>query len=371
MKKTLILGGTRFIGYHLLQALHEDGHNVTIFNRGITRHPGPLPPEIRCLRGDRDNPRDIEHLFRNEFDVVFDLSGFTPAQIQPISQDHRTNIGHYIFCSTPSVHKVPPPCPFNEESPRSFTANTYGGDKALAEDLLLTKHAQSGWPVTIVRPQGVFGPYDAHHAGFVFHRLLNSLPIPLRLGCDSRVNFLYVYDLVRAMLSIMDNAASRGRVYCVAGDDVTSQSGFIELCAQVCSKKPVLCSVDSAAYAELKLSAPWLDHDLVADNSRIRKEMALDFTPLEAALGQTFSWLVCHPQHTGRYRVRAERYVLRNYPVPRYVKIFWRVVDAKARLVNRLKRQRWLRHGRLRNLILFLRRLGRNVRLILGVGITT
>ncbi len=50
--KTLVLGGTQFVGRHIVQALVTAGHRVTIFNRGWP--PDHLPPEVQRLRGDRD-----------------------------------------------------------------------------------------------------------------------------------------------------------------------------------------------------------------------------------------------------------------------------------------------------------------------------
>ena len=45
------------------------------------------------------------------------------------------------------------------------------------EDLLPKDWRDEGWPVTILRPQEVFGVFEAKHAEFVFSRLHHSLPI--------------------------------------------------------------------------------------------------------------------------------------------------------------------------------------------------
>jgi 2'-hydroxyisoflavone reductase len=48
----LILGGTGFLGRHLVEAALGDGHRVTLFNRGLS---GPgLFPEVEKLEGDRE-----------------------------------------------------------------------------------------------------------------------------------------------------------------------------------------------------------------------------------------------------------------------------------------------------------------------------
>lgn len=160
MKRIALLGGTHFIGYHLLKSLYSHGHQITIFNRGITQPPIPLPREVEVIVGNRNSPKDYQKLFCKDFDVVFGLSGYNENHILPIVRDYQSSIGHYIFCSTPIVCKKSPSGLIDEESPRDFTRNTYGGDKALAEELLLSDWKTQKWPVTIFRPNGVFGPYD-------------------------------------------------------------------------------------------------------------------------------------------------------------------------------------------------------------------
>ena len=49
--KLLILGGTGFLGPHIVEAATRRGHTMTLFNRGKT-HPG-LFPDLEKLHGDR------------------------------------------------------------------------------------------------------------------------------------------------------------------------------------------------------------------------------------------------------------------------------------------------------------------------------
>ena len=55
--KVLILGGTGFIGPHLVRELRAGGHQLTLFNRG-KRNPG-LFPDIETVIGDRNGPLDV------------------------------------------------------------------------------------------------------------------------------------------------------------------------------------------------------------------------------------------------------------------------------------------------------------------------
>src|SRR6478609_8531986 len=67
-KKILILGGTGFLGPHLVDAARARGHVVTLFNRGKT-HPG-LFPDVEKLHGDRDG--HLEALANRKWDAVVD-----------------------------------------------------------------------------------------------------------------------------------------------------------------------------------------------------------------------------------------------------------------------------------------------------------
>ncbi len=64
----LILGGTGFLGRHLVEAALGDGHRVTLFNRGLS---GPdLFPEVETVRGDREV--DLSALRGRRWDAAID-----------------------------------------------------------------------------------------------------------------------------------------------------------------------------------------------------------------------------------------------------------------------------------------------------------
>lgn len=72
--RILILGGTVFLGRHLFNAAHANGHQVTLFNRGQTNP--ALYPDVEKLRGDRDG--NLHALDGRSWDAVIDTSGYVP-----------------------------------------------------------------------------------------------------------------------------------------------------------------------------------------------------------------------------------------------------------------------------------------------------
>ena len=74
----LVLGGTRFLGRHLVEAALERGHRVTAFNRGKS-NPG-LFPGVEELVGDRGG--DLSALEGRSWDAVIDTSGYLPREVR-------------------------------------------------------------------------------------------------------------------------------------------------------------------------------------------------------------------------------------------------------------------------------------------------
>ena len=62
----LVLGGTQFLGRHVVDVALARGHDVTLFNRGQTKP--DLFPDVERLRGDRDG--DLAALEGRNFDAV-------------------------------------------------------------------------------------------------------------------------------------------------------------------------------------------------------------------------------------------------------------------------------------------------------------
>src|SRR6266478_3733706 len=99
--KLLILGGTVFLGRHLVQAALAAGHDVTVFNRG--RHNADLPKEVEHLIGDRDG--QLEPLRHRRWDAVIDTCGYVPKVVRASAELLADHVEHYTFISTCSVYR--------------------------------------------------------------------------------------------------------------------------------------------------------------------------------------------------------------------------------------------------------------------------
>lgn len=167
--KVLVLGGTRFIGRHVAEALLAAGHAVSVFNRG--KSPDELPAEIERLHGDRDQGVDgLQALAGQEsgrqWDACIDVSGYTPRQVRPVAEQLAARIGRYVFISAVMSYAHPMQRPVLETQARQPPApedltevvgDSYGKLKVACEDLLVQLY---GSRATLLRPQIVIGPHD-------------------------------------------------------------------------------------------------------------------------------------------------------------------------------------------------------------------
>ena len=150
----LVLGGTIFLGRHIVEAALARGHAVTLLNRG--RHGATLFPEVERLVGDRDG--DLSALEGRTFDATIDCSGYTPAQVERIATALGERAGHVVFVSSISAYaRFEPGVMYDEASPLAKGHEGYGALKARAEQVV-----RSAWPETaaIVRPGLIVGPHD-------------------------------------------------------------------------------------------------------------------------------------------------------------------------------------------------------------------
>jgi 2'-hydroxyisoflavone reductase len=158
--KILVIGGTRFVGRHIVAAALERAHDVTLLHRNAS----DLFPDAEHLLADRDG--DLAVLDGLSFDATIDVSAYLPRQVRHLADALDGRGGRYLVISSTSVYAEPAGPGFDESSPtvpaaapdvEEITDQTYGPLKVAVENLARDIFREKA---TIVRPTYVIGPYD-------------------------------------------------------------------------------------------------------------------------------------------------------------------------------------------------------------------
>ena len=158
----LVLGGTGFIGPHMVRELLRRGHSVTLFNRG--RSNSGLFPDLETIKGDRDG--GLQGLEGRRWDAVIDNSGYVPRHVQDSARLLAKNTKRYVFVSTLSVYadftirndEDSPLATIADESTEEVTGETYGALKALCEKRAAAEIGNDR--LSILRPNYIAGSGD-------------------------------------------------------------------------------------------------------------------------------------------------------------------------------------------------------------------
>lgn len=319
--KILILGGTIFLGRHLVETALASGHEITLFNRG--QHGPDLYPQVEHLRGDRWS--DLDVLAGRTWDAVIDTSGYIPSSVRASARRLAGAVGQYVFISSISVYndvsvigvdESAPVSPITQEQLREVEqvvpptkgiiarvyGELYGGLKALCEQA--AEETMPGRTLNI-RPGLIVGPYD-HSDRFTYWvmRLARGGEILAPGRAERPVQVIDVRDLAAWTIRMVE--AGRVGVYNATGPaQLLTMGETLDACQQASGSEATFTWVDEAfllaekvqPWSQLPL---WLPDDpenagFNAVNISNALEAGLTFRPLIETTGATLAWARSRP----------------------------------------------------------------------------
>jgi 2'-hydroxyisoflavone reductase len=201
--KLLVLGGTKNLGRHVVETAVAAGHEVTLFNRGLTNP--DLFPSVRRLVGERAAP---DALGSGEWDGVIDMSGFLVRDVGLSASALRDRCGHYTYMSsiavyasktTPGMTESAPLLPWPSGAPEDqFTMDLYGPSKVRCESLLT---ATFGERTAAVRSGFVVGPYNPDFGNWGW-ALAHNEALECAARPDQPVQYIDARDLAAFLLRL-------------------------------------------------------------------------------------------------------------------------------------------------------------------------
>lgn len=299
MAAYLVTGGCGFIGSHLVEALLGAGHAVKILDDLSTGQRSNVPAGADVLVADVANPLQVERALA-DCDGCFHLAAVASVErsVQDWLGTHRTNATGtvtvldaarrrripVVYASSAAVYGDNPNVPLSEGSP-TRPQSAYGADKLASELHARVAQTVHGVPTVGLRFFNIYGPRQdprSPYSGVISifcDRLLRARGITI-FGDGQQVrDFVYVGDVVRALLLAMDRLPVEPAVFCIASGHGTTIRELAQTIARLCNV-PLKADHAPPRAGEIRAS--------IGDPSAARHHLGFaTATPLEEGLAAT------------------------------------------------------------------------------------
>jgi len=207
-----LLGGTGFVGKHLVHRLTQQGHSVRVLTRRRERHRELIVnPAVTLIETDVHDPEQLRRQFQG-IDVIINLVGILNESGKPGSGFTRAHVElpeKVVAAALASgVTRLLHMSALNADAREQHSL--YLKTKGEGEDLV---HAAStkGLVVTSFRPSVIFGAGDSFFNRFAALLKLSRPAMPLACP-ESRFAPVWVNDVTEAMCRSLDEATGGERM---------------------------------------------------------------------------------------------------------------------------------------------------------------
>ena len=266
--RILVTGGAGFIGSHLVDALLDAGHELTVFDdfnhyydpqikrQNVAR----FEERATLVEGDIRDAILVERTFaKGNFDTVIHLAA--RAGVRPSIQSPKlyftTNIDgtfnlldacryhevkDFIFASSSSVYGVNEKVPFAETDALTRTISPYAATKLAGEQICSNYAHLFGIRCMCLRFFTVYGPRqrpDLAISKFT-ERILAGQTIQQYGDGTTARDYTYIEDIVTGIISAMNYHGSSFEIFNLGGSATTTLAELIKLVEDACGKKALI-----------------------------------------------------------------------------------------------------------------------------------
>lgn len=320
--RILVIGGTSFIGPHVVKQLERMDHEVVVYHRGETNT--VLPKSVRHILGDRSNMQDyFKEFARYAPDVVIDMIPSTEKDAELMINTMDGITSRVIAISSQDVYRAYglvnkkesgelEPIPINENSDLRKNLYPYydntkedndwcnNYDKILVEKMLLET---SAFASTVLRLPAVYGPGDNQHRFFSYlnlKKIKDKRPYIIMDESFAKWHWTHAYveNVACSIVTAAVNSHSSGKIYNVGESTTPSMIDFVREIGEALSWTGEIILLTKENLPE-NLQFP-LDttQQLIIDSGKIRED--LDFREIVSrseALIRTIEWEVQNIPH--------------------------------------------------------------------------
>ena len=237
-KQVLLIGGTGFIGRHILARLMELGAKVTILSLFLPgEYNGPLLNECRCLKGDIRAPQNRDTISKTKWDIAINVGGFINQKNDQHADDevvagHFAHVRELVSLLSKTIERFVHagsaveygnnPVPHREDM-RECPLTPYAAAKVACTHYLQMQNRSNGFPAVILRPFFIYGPGQDHSKflPWLVDQARKNNVIEMTRGDQTR-DPIYIADVAEAFIRAAVATDIDGEVINVAGgEDIT------------------------------------------------------------------------------------------------------------------------------------------------------
>jgi NADH dehydrogenase len=234
--KVLVTGGTGFVGWNIVEAGVEAGHEVVSLSRGVATRRHAYP--VTSVSIDLVRPTGLVQALAG-VDVVVHAAGvMCEDDGQSFERAHVGATANLVeACREAEVGKI---IHISALGARTDSPVAYLKTKWQAEDVI----ESSGIPFTILQPSLIFGERDRLTSHLV--ALLRFSPLVPVLGHDdAKVQPVWVGDVCMAVLRALNDASSDGRTFQLGGPASMSFAQIVETVQKITGARAISVPIPS------------------------------------------------------------------------------------------------------------------------------
>lgn len=311
-RRICILGGTGFVGTHLINHLVREGHNIRVLTRRREAHRELLVmPTVEVFDADVHDENALSHFFADQ-DAVINLVGILNEPRDNGKGFYRTHVelSDKVIkaCRAHGIQRLLHMSALNADP--GTGSSYYLRSKGEAENRV---HAVPELNVTSFRPSVIFGPEDSFINRFA--SLLKKTPGLFPLACpNARFAPVYAGDVATAFTQSLNDPATYGQRYNLCGPHEYTLRQIVELIADTLdiNRRIIpLGRISSALQANLLEYAPGkpfsrdnyrslqIDSTCPEGDKILREVFAIEPAALEAVMPQYLR----HKTYQDRYQI--------------------------------------------------------------------
>ena len=254
MKRVLVTGGAGFIGSHLVDALMNDGHSVTVVDNlsaGKAENIQHWFPKRSFAFEKRDLAEPVGRDLLENCSVVFHLAANADVRAgtanprvhfdQNIQVTYnllegvrQSDVEDFIFTSTSTVYGDAEQIPTPEDYGPCRPISVYGASKLACESLISAYSNTYGFNAVIYRVANVMGSRSDHGVvhDLVFKLMNKPSELEMYGNGNQEKSYMHVTDCVRALLLGMERPQHGCGIFNLGSEDKIKVSRIADISCQ-------------------------------------------------------------------------------------------------------------------------------------------